>query len=351
MTESVQAAASSFQLEPEQWKTFFDDHVKKHKSLCEGYVTYVTEMAERGLPPIFEGRHLSLLMGVEPYALRLIGEKPELNYRSFEIPKRSGGTRLISSPMPTLLHCQRWIDWFVLRQLPTHDAAHGFVKDRSNITNASVHLKQNQLLCVDIENFFGSIGRDKVMKFFLQLGYPKNVAFLLTRTVTHNDVLPQGGASSPQLSNLLMRDFDELMMKLATSKRLKYTRYADDIVMSGDQIDASIISEIRELLRLEYLSLNDKKTRVYRGVKKMVTGISIGSGEMKLPRKMRRRFKNEAFIAIKCLEADGLDALTEGDLLRIERIKGQLGYWSCVETENVQPKMLREQLDKTIVNL
>ena len=53
------------------------------------------------------------------------------HYRRFLMPKKSGGERLISAPMPRLKAAQHWILEQLLVNVPVHDAAHGFVRDRS----------------------------------------------------------------------------------------------------------------------------------------------------------------------------------------------------------------------------
>ncbi|NMT18878.1 hypothetical protein HKA99_31525, partial [Vibrio parahaemolyticus] len=44
--------------------------------------------------------------------------------------------------------------------------------------------------------------------------------------------LPQGGATSPIISNLVMRELDSEFSKIARKYRLVYTRYSDDITFS-----------------------------------------------------------------------------------------------------------------------
>ena len=48
------------------------------------------------------------------------------HYQRFTIPKKSGGERLISAPMPRLKRAQYWGLDNVLAREPLHDAAHGF---------------------------------------------------------------------------------------------------------------------------------------------------------------------------------------------------------------------------------
>lgn len=333
MTESIRSAASSYKLDTESWSSFFSERVKRNKQLVAGYLKFISEMTERGLPPIFEGRHLSKLLGLTLAELSWLTERPEIQYRTFEIPKRSGGTREIATPSPELLECQRWIDWYILRGLPVHDCAHGYVAGRSNRTNALTHLGNRQLLHLDIRDFFGSIKFGRVLSVFLKCGYPRNVAFLLARLCTKDSCVPQGGASSPQLSNVVFYELDFEISQYCQENGMKYSRYVDDMTISGDRIGNKQIKRISDiLLKYGYL-LNQKKTSIQRGRKKIITGVSIGSGAPKLPREMRRRFRNQAFIALKRLEhGEQIDKLA--DPIRFERILGQLNYWNMIEPGN-----------------
>lgn len=342
MTDSIRSAASEFSLDPEAWQKFYDVHVKAHRDLIRGYMIYICDMASRNLPPIFEGRHLSQLLGITPSELARYSTDPDTCYRSFQIPKRSGGTREISTPWTRLLESQKWIDWNILRKMPVHEAAHGYVQGRSNISNAKYHLGSRCVLCLDIENFFGSIGDHKVLEIFLEAGYPRNVAFLLSRLCTRQGSLPQGGATSPQISNVVMIDFDRKLTQICNARGYKYSRYVDDITISGRDVTRSFSDEVAKVLLSLKLDLRESKTRLQMK-KQIVTGISIGSGKLRLPRSMRRTFKNEAFLTLKRLEAFGQEE-SSYDPVFFDRVLGQLSYWASVEPENSSVSDTRAKL-------
>lgn len=342
MTESIRSAASEFSISPDVWQDFYDVHVKAHQGLIKGYMIYVREMASRDLPPIFEGRHLSQLLGLTPTEFARYSTDPDTCYRSFEIAKRSGGVREISTPWPKLLESQKWIDWNILRKMPVHDSAHGFVTGRSNISHARQHLGAKKVLCVDVEDFFGSIGDHKVLDLFLQAGYPKNVGFLLSKLCTRFGSLPQGGAASPQISNVVMVDIDQALTDLCNERGYKYSRYVDDITISGPDVTRSFSDEVANILLRLKLGLKDSKTRL-QSKRQVVTGISIGSGALRLPRSMRRSFKNEAFLSLKKLDAFNQSELSS-DPIFFDRALGQLSYWASVEPENTTVSIARAKL-------
>lgn len=339
MTDSIRTIASNLQVDVNEWKIFFERHGGRQKRLLAGYIAFVEEMAAKGLPPIFEGEHLGKLLGTTPREFGWLTHLSESHYRSFAIPKRKGGERTILTPGPLLLHCQRWIDAFILRKLPVHDAAHGYVEGRSNITNARVHLGSAQLLLLDISNFFDNVGEQKITEIFHDAGYPPAVAYLLANLCSYKGHLPQGGASSPQLSNIVMRDFDAKLRAYAEARGLRYSRYVDDIALSGERVGPGDVEAVGAALERIGLSLNPEKIRYQRGRKKIVTGISIGSGQLLLPREVRRRFQNQAFLALKNLP-DAVDK----DPIALERHLGRLAYWLSVEPGNARARAMFKRL-------
>lgn len=72
------------------------------------------------------------------------------------------------------------------------------------------------------------------------------IAFHLTSICTLNGYLPQGAPSSPCLSNLVSLRMDQRIGKYCDRHALTYTRYADDISISGNKL--SVIKKLGPLL-------------------------------------------------------------------------------------------------------
>jgi RNA-directed DNA polymerase len=188
------------------------------------------------------------------------------HYRYAWRAKPSGGYRLLEAPKPRLKALQRRILREVLAVVPPHDAAHGFREGRSVSTHAGAHAGRAVVVKLDLEDFFLGIGAAHVRAVFRALGYPEEVAHLLTSLCTtvapvstlaraplppvpsHADVaarhqaelrartrhLPQGAPTSPALANLCAFGLDVRLSAAARSFDAVYTRYADDLVFSGD---------------------------------------------------------------------------------------------------------------------
>lgn len=130
------------------------EHWPVPKEMRDGAIKYATSIFERQFPVIFEFNHLSEELEIGRRTLADIVNRTEGFYREFTIPKRRGGYRKIAVPSPSLLLAQRWILRNILEQIALHPRCYGFVKKRSIIDNAREHIGCENLLKVDIRDFF-----------------------------------------------------------------------------------------------------------------------------------------------------------------------------------------------------
>jgi RNA-directed DNA polymerase len=230
------------------------------------------------------------------------------NYHYAWIPK-PGGRRLLEAPKHELKRVQRRILADILGPVPAHPAAHGFCPGRSILTNAVPHCGKAVVLRFDLSDFFASVPAARVFAVFRSLGYPPEVARVLTGLCTTRlppevwDArpdprrdgcehpagakfaeahLPQGAPTSPALANLCAYRLDCRLAGLAEAVGATYTRYADDLTFSGD--DALRRGNIRMLRAVagiaagEGFSLNARKTKVLgRGVRQTVAGVVVNA--------------------------------------------------------------------------
>ena len=293
-------------------------------------------LRSNGLPILKSAGELAGAMGISLGELRFLAfhrKVAETNhYRRFRIPKKTGGERLISAPMPRLKAAQRWILEHVLEPVPIHDAAHGFVKERNIVTNARVHCRKDVVINLDLKDFFPSITYRRVKGLFRALGYAEEVATVLALLCTEPEVteieldgvtrfvqrgerhLPQGSPASPAITNLLCRRLDRRLSGLAASQGFAYTRYADDLTFSalkepGAAPDAlpkrvgKILRATRGIVEHEDFRVHPEKTRImHKGARQEVTGLTVNE-RPNLDRKTRRRLRALLFQ----IEKDGLD--------------------------------------------
>jgi RNA-directed DNA polymerase len=205
-----------------------------------------------------------------------------ISYNRFEIPKRSGGTRTILAPSDELKAMQRTILHRLLRRLEAHPCATGFERGHSIVTNALPHVGQDVVIKLDVKEFFSSTPARRVQAFFGSIGWDANAAALLTRLCTYEDALPQGAPTSPRLSNLVNYRIDARIAGMAQMRNAAYSRYADDITISGpasndDTRLNDVIYFVKVVLEMEGYALHtEKKLGIYRRHdRQTVTGIVV----------------------------------------------------------------------------
>jgi retron-type reverse transcriptase len=233
------------------------------------------------------------------------------------MPKKAGGLRTISAPMPRLKRAQYWVLDNVLARAPVHPAAHGFLKGRSIVSNAAPHVGQAVVINVDLKDFFPSIALPRVRGVFTQLGYGKQVATTLallctesateevdvddeTFYVAHGPrVLPQGAPTSPALTNILCRRLDARLQGAAARLGFRYTRYADDLTFSGDESvrkqAVKLLWRVRQIVVDEGFTPHPDKQHVMRShARQSVTGIVVNE-KPSVDRATLRRFRAVLF--------------------------------------------------------
>jgi RNA-directed DNA polymerase len=199
----------------------------------------------------------------------------------------------------------------ILARIPPHDAAHGFRPGRSITTFAAPHVGRAIVLKMDLRDFFISITGARVSAIFFTAGYPEPVARLLSGLCTNtvpSDVLnqvgrpepeslrptlawqdgrpylrphlPQGSPTSPALANLAAYRLDARLAALSATAGGVYTRYADDLIFSGDDDFARSVHRFKvqaaAIAIEEGFAIQHRKTRVMRqGVRQSAGGIVI----------------------------------------------------------------------------
>jgi len=251
------------------------------------------------LSPFREIRHLDDLaqrLGCESKIIRtFVDAESQLEfYDELRIPKRRRGgmfRTVYRVNEAQLMQMHKTIAGTVSSVAVFPECVHGFVRRRSIVTNAKKHLGQRLLLHADIKNFFESITLDQVCSAFVSLGCRSEVAWILGRLCTLNGFLPQGVHSSPVLSNLVCRYLDADLMQLAAAHGCVYTRYADDITLSGDMIPEP--SNVENILHSHGFHLRDGKCRIQRrGYSQFVTGLSVADPQRpRCSRKEKKRLR------------------------------------------------------------
>ena len=283
------------------WEDYYREFSKQAKlsgyndAYCDKWLQYAKILYNKNLPIIYTQEHLCLLLGYKNEYVFAASNSPSLFYRNYEIPKKNGGTRKISEPLPSLKEIQRWILDNILTKIEISVYAKAYVKKKSIKENARFHKRQEILLSLDVKEFFDSITSDKVYKVFSSLGYQEDIVVMLTNLCCLNGCLPQGAPTSPIISNIILKKFDDEVGKFTNEKKIRYTRYADDMTFSGDFNPGQIISFLKNILYELGLKLNEEKTRTRKKSQRQeVTGIVVNE-KMQLPKSVRRKIRQEIY--------------------------------------------------------
>ncbi len=215
-------------------------------------------------------------------------------YRTYQLPKQSGGSRTITAPQRGLKGVQRMLLAKGFAALPLEDAATGFRPGRSIKDNAQMHVRQPVVVNIDIVSFFPSTGYDRILRVTRKLAdgrLSERAARFLADVCSYHGALPTGAPTSPAIANLVLAGIDRALTTAAASRDVHYTRYADDLTFSGDDAALKMVPFARRLLRELGYELDAKKTNIFRrGRRQMVTGLVVNE-HADLPRRLRRRLR------------------------------------------------------------
>jgi len=240
-------------------------------------VAYFQEMRDARLTCVLNLAHLANLLQTSLTELEQMAKSPEKYYQIFHIGKPGGKKREIQAPATKLKDVQRKILDTILHPIPLNDYAEGFRPKRSIVTNALHHTGNTIVLKMDLHQFFPSISLCRVRGMFISLGYPRNVACLLSKISCFNNVLPTGAPTSPAISNILCRRLDKRFVNLGKKTGFSYSRYADDLTISGNEEHiVKMIPFYREIINQEGFRINERKFRILRnGKRQTVTGLVV----------------------------------------------------------------------------
>jgi RNA-directed DNA polymerase len=248
-------------------------------------------------------------------------------YVTFQVPKRSGGSRRISAPATALKIIQQKLNQVLQCVYQPKASVHGFVRGRSILTNASKHTRKNYVLNIDLIDFFPSINFGRVRGMFMAVPYElhADVATVLAQICCFDNELPQGAPTSPIVSNMICARMDSQLQRLAREHRCHYTRYADDMTFSTRvlsfpsalaSIDANgrvhVGHELSEAVHSNGFSINPKKVRLrtkYR--RQQVTGLTVNKKA-----NVDRRYVRRVRAMLHAWEKYGLEAAEHEFLTR-----------------------------------
>lgn len=328
----------------------------------------VEKLQLAGLPLLASPADVATAMGLTISKLRWLAFHSDaptrVHYVSFDIPRKSGGTRRLSAPHQQLAMAQHWILTNILNLVPVHENAHGFIARHSVVTNAKPHQHSSVVINTDLKDFFPSVSFARVDGLFRQMGFSPAVATILAllctecprqsvrfaNTIYHAATgpraLPQGACTSPAISNLIAHRLDRRMSAMALKLGWRYTRYADDLTWSiAEEPSPSVgyvLARIRHVVEDEGFQMNYAKTRVQRrSQQQSVTGVVVND-RLSVARDKIRQIR----AILHNAKRTGLAAQNKGQHPHFESwLAGMIGWISMVNPEQGQKLLAQfEQL-------
>lgn len=239
------------------------------------------------------------------------------HYNRFTINKRNGSKRELVSVNKNLKAIQSDLADYFAKVYSISKYAHAFVskgpeilsitrqetilvdklRPKGIVSNALPHTNKRVVISLDLKNFFPTITFPRVIGMLKSAPYKFSnkqavvIASLicLPKTIDENQGLPQGAPTSPVISNLICRKLDYQLAKISRKYDITYTRYADDLTFSTNNLKRISAEEIVRLatqcVERNGFKVNKEKTKImFKNQRQMVTGILVNEG-LNLPKK------------------------------------------------------------------
>lgn len=270
--------------------------------------------------------------GLEFSYLQAIAADLEKHYSQVRVRKRISGYREISIPSAEL----KWIQTRILAYLKKHtfefpSYVQGGIKGRSSRTNAEFHVGANVVLNLDLKNYFQSIDTAKVKCALIKLGFDDNLSDILAELATFRGTLPQGASTSVFLANLVGLEIDEKLMAVESSSKVTYTRYIDDISVSGTfDVDEIVRLYSKEIENLGF-SVNSDKTRIQRRHRRQsVNGVVVNT-RVRVPRAFIKSLEHDLYFSKKFGIFGHCEEIGDDQASFVKRLASRIGYVISIE--------------------
>jgi RNA-directed DNA polymerase len=266
-------------------------------------------------------QHLNYHLYISPRSTR---------YTIFDIPKRSGGTRKISTPVTALKIIQQKLNQVLQQVYKLRPSVHSFISERSILTNARAHVRREWVLNIDLKDFFPSITFPRVRGLFIAKPYQivPAAATVLAQICCFEGRLPQGAPTSPIVSNMICAKLDNELYRLARKHRCRYTRYADDITFSISESDfpaalakinsqgqLEVGNELNRIIHENWFEVNPDKVRLRRrNPWQEVTGLTVNERP-----NVKRQYVRQLRAMLHAWERFGIDNAQQEFLKRHDK--------------------------------
>ena len=303
--------------------------------------------------PVREEKKLACLYAVSNHVRQ--------HYHTAQIVKQSGGVRRLLIPDALLGTKHRNLLHHVLEGFSVSAYATAYKKKATVLDNARSHVGRERIMKLDIENFFSSITYPLIYQsVFPAIYFPPAVRRMLTEFCCYEEYLPQGAPTSPAISNLVMKSFDNYMGAWCEEREINYTRYSDDMTFSGLFDEKKLKRKVRNYLLAMGFELNEKKTRLLgRHTRQTVTGIVVNE-KPDVGRAYRRKVRAEVYYCKKygavehlrrCEKKEWMNGGQPDATRYLQHLLGKIQFVLQISPEDAQFRAAREDVQSMMRNI
>jgi len=240
---------------------------------------------------------LALQLKLSADFLIKLGDQIDNNYKIFKKNDKKGKERTFFNGSRNLKIAHNKINkLFDCVEYP--ESIQGGIVGKSIFTNASIHSGKKYVANFDISNFFPSIDYHVVYIGFRFQKCSPDVSRLLTRLTTAKANLPQGFATSPKISGLILFEVDRRLTNLLKRYGLKHSFWIDDLTISGNYPIKKFENIINKIFKQSGFKLNDKTKFTNSKQKQTCTGLTINY-QPNADKSIREKVRKELYLCKK----------------------------------------------------
>lgn len=204
------------------------------------------------------------------------------------IPPSSAGKRTLFKPKEKLKTYHKFLNLFLFELLPINErVVFSYRKGVGAVNAVEKHRHGRYFFQTDIRSFFHSIDSSLTRRVILAGADSCAISDIdqhidrIIDLVCIDDSVPIGLPASAPLSNSVLFNFDNEMESICENLELKYSRYADDIIISSQKQSSLVgmdntVQEKLQTFASQKFSINRKKTRFFQvGGKVKILGMMI----------------------------------------------------------------------------
>lgn len=255
----------------------------------------------------------------------------------------------------------KFLNLFVFEFLQINtNVVYSYRKGVNVIDAVKKHATSRHFFQTDLKNFFGSIDSRMIRDCLVENveNFPvSDIDSHLERIlelVSIENILPPGFSTSPLISNACLYHFDNEVENFCVNQGLIYTRYSDDILISGSQgklygLDSQISAMLKTSLG-EKFQLNSSKSKYNSvgGKIKMLGVVILPNGKITIDTKLKSRI--EVLLHFFTSDRAKFNAMLESeDVNGLLKVSGYLNYINT--TDPLYLNKLRAKYGATVVDM